>query len=426
MRVLCCLVGVVAWLVSASSPGQDRTWQVTGQFVGLKPGNAGVVVIELPDKSRIELPLAALSEADREAVRSRIDGGRHPVAVSGAVTVRGPAGRVTVPVPESLKAVETDAIWCRTAVEAAIVYRLYLAGDSLSAEEKGAATARLADWAKRSAEKCVRMGDAWLPPEQRAQGRRSAREQLTHAVEVIRLGNWTLAEDELKKASRLDPDFAPADLVLGLGYFLLKPKVPADSGPNLTKAIDFFAEAVRREPENVNALNDLGLAELFGGKYAGGVSHLIRAAELGVDDQVIADNLGLIIREAASLRPKMPEKMLGELNDCYRDLLRHPRLKPLGAGAVTTLKSPFGRPIPAVKGTQSVVDFAAARGAGGVGRGEPDRRGRRGRSRLRAHDPAADTRGDRDSRRGSDGSRSATGGPRGGGSRRRRSVPAAV
>jgi tetratricopeptide (TPR) repeat protein len=358
MRACSLLLALAVVACGAFSRAEERAWQVTGELVGLKPGSESTVVIELPTKARIEVPLAALSEADRQVVRSRSEGSRQPVAATGPVVVRGPTGRVSVPVPESLKGVETDAIWCRTAAEAVDVYRLYLAGDGLSVEDRVAADARLGEWSKRAAEKRVRMGDAWLPPEQRTQARRIAHDQFVHAIEVIRLGNWTLAEDELKKASRLDPDLAAAELVLGLGYFLLKPKVAAESAGNLAKAIDFFAEAVRRDPDNVNALNDLALAEMFGGKYAAGVSHLVRAAVVGLDDQVIADNLGLIIRDAPGLRPKMPEKLLTELNECYRNLLRHPRLKPLGTTGAYMLKSATGVPIPAVKGSQSIVDFA--------------------------------------------------------------------
>lgn len=358
MKSRCCWLGMVVVLGSPLVFGEERTWEVTGALVGLKPDNAAVVIIELPDRSRIEVPLAALSEAGRGFVRSRGDGLTPPVAPAGSVTVRGPIGRTTVSVPESLKGVETDAIWCRSAADAVKVYRLFLAGDLLDAEDRAAAVARLADWGKRADAKRLRMGEAWLLPEQRAQGRRAAEEQLTHAIGVIRLGNWTLAEDELKKTGRLDPDWGAADVVLGLGYFLLKPKIPGDAGPNLAKAIDFFAEAVRRDPDNANALNNLGLAEMFSGKYPGGVAHLIKAAELALDDQVIVDNLGMVIREAPGLRPKIPEKLLADLNDCYRDVLRNPRLKPLAALATMMLKSPAGRPIPAAKGTQATADLA--------------------------------------------------------------------
>ena len=361
MRDFYRMVALVVGLVGSSVSGEDRVWQVNGAFVGLKSGNESVAVIELPDRSRIEVPLAALAEVDRQLVRGRAEGKRPPVVASGTLSVRGPTGRVTLAVPESLKGVETDAIWCRTAADALKAYWLHLgSAPELTADDRQAAATRLAEWSKRADEKRVRMGDAWVPPEQRAQARRAAQDQLLHAIEVIRLGNWTLAEDELEKASRLDPDFAAAELVLGLGYFLLKPKIPGDAGPNLVKATEFFTEAVRREPDNIHALNDLGLAEMVAGKYAGGVSHLVRAAELAVDDQVIADNLGLLIREAPSLRPKLPEKLLAELNDCYRAVLRHPSLKPLAPGPVINLKfkSPSGQPISAAKGTLNVADLA--------------------------------------------------------------------
>ena len=129
-----CRFLAVVWLglIAGMAAGwaEERSWTLRATFLSLKADNASVAV---------EVPLATLSEADRAAIREAVEP-KAPAEGKGTVTARGPLGKsVALAVPELLKAVETDAIWCRDAADAELVYRLHLAGDSLSAAERSAA-----------------------------------------------------------------------------------------------------------------------------------------------------------------------------------------------------------------------------------------------------------------------------------------------
>ncbi len=232
---------LVAWVscLPLLAAAADRAWEFQGEFVSLKTGNAAVAVFQLPDNTRIEVPLAALSEDARAAIRAVVES-RGTDGASDVVTARGPLGRsVTLAVPPVIKAVETDAIWCPAAADAVLVYELYLAGDTLSAAERSAATARLAEWKKLAGESRVRQGLEWVTPAQQAEARRKADDMLQHAVQLLKLGNNKLAEAELEKASRQSPEDGRAEFILGMAFAL--------SG-GTPKAIEHFVDASRRDP----------------------------------------------------------------------------------------------------------------------------------------------------------------------------------
>jgi len=329
------VVGVIACAFVAATWAAEGTWDLRAEFVGLKPGNAAVAIFQLPDKTRIELPLAALSEGNREAIRRAV--AAKPAGGPGAaVTARGPLGRsVTLAVPEVLKAVETDAVWCTTAAEAVVVYQLFLAGAAVSDGERAAAEKRLAEWQKLAAEKRVRQGEAWVTPEQRTETRRQTAEALQHAVQLLKLGNAKLAEAEIEKASRLDPEDGRAEFMLGLAYAL-------GAGP--AKALDHFLDANRRDPDDPWAASNLAVCECAAGRYAGLAGRFRHILGVVPDAQLVADNLGVVIVSAANSRPKMPDRVVSDLNDLYRQVVQQLKLKAVenAGGRKPFYVSPYG------------------------------------------------------------------------------------
>jgi tetratricopeptide (TPR) repeat protein len=327
-------VGLVAG--SFSVLAADRAWEFQGDFVSLKPGNPAVAIFLLPDKTRIEVPLAALSEAGRNAIRAAAQT-PPPVPSDEVVTVRGPLGKsVTLAAPAVIKAVETDAIWCRDAADAVLVYELYLAGDNLSAAERSAAEARLTEWRKRAAEHRVRQGTEWVTADSQAEVRRVGEEMLAHALQLLKLGNVKLAEAELEKASRHDPEDGRAEFILGLAYAL---------GGNAPKGIEHFLDAARRDPEDPWVLGNLAACEFVAGRYGGLAARFREVLDVVPDAQPVADNLGIVIANGGSLKPKMPERVLADLNDLYKQVvqsLKLPAVEGLG-GRTVSLVTPYGK-----------------------------------------------------------------------------------
>jgi tetratricopeptide (TPR) repeat protein len=327
----------VSWIVAIPivATAADRAWEFQGDFVSLKPGNPAVAIFQLPDKTRIEVPLAALSEADRAAIRQALESGGP--AAAEAVTARGPLGKsVTLVVPAAIKAVETDAIWCRDAADAVLVYELYLAGDALSAAERSAAEARLTEWRKLAAEKRVRQGAEWVTPEARSEARRTTDEMLQHALQLLKLGNTKLAEAELEKASRLDPEDGRAEFILGLAYAL------TGSTPN---AVEHFADALRRDPEDPWIVSNLAVCEFMSGRYGGLAGRFREILDIMPDAQLVADNLGVAIVTGGAAKPKMPDRIVGDLNDLYRQVVQMLKLKAVEnvGGRKLAFVTPYGK-----------------------------------------------------------------------------------
>jgi Tfp pilus assembly protein PilF len=57
-----------------AAAGEFQQWDVAAKFVALKPGQPDVAIFELADASRVEVPLAALSDANRKTIAGFAEG----------------------------------------------------------------------------------------------------------------------------------------------------------------------------------------------------------------------------------------------------------------------------------------------------------------------------------------------------------------
>jgi Flp pilus assembly protein TadD len=317
---------VVCLAVASSCVSGERAWEVRGELETVKSGTPQLAVLRLIDGRRIEVPLDALSQVSQEAVRAEA------VTMSGSgsggdISVRGASGRIArVDVPQAIKDVEADAVQCRSATQAADVYRLFLASDRLTPEQRSAAEARAQVWQEMSERGLVRLGDRWVPPAEAVAATGEARKVVAHALELMRLGNADLAEDELRKASRLDPDGARASFVTGLAYARVANKPE--------KAVEHFASAVDRDPRNAASLNDLAVLEVLTRRHAAVARHFRQAIENAVEPMPIAENIAWAVKlsGAAKVDPawakyRMPDKTIDDLNTLYRLVTQELKLK---------------------------------------------------------------------------------------------------
>lgn len=297
---------VAAWLCAAWSVAQAEEWRVRGEFFSLAVGKPGVAVLKLEDGSRLEVPITALAEPDRQRIQRAAAAARPP-------TGGGDAGEL----PAVLKDVEAVAASCRSAVEASRVYRLFMAGDEVSGDDRTAAARRLAHWASLAAERKVRAGSGWVTPDDAKAAAAEAESLVVQAAEKLRLQNIKLAIDDLQKAVRIDPISGRAAFFLG-----------ALSG-DPAKAAEHYAEAVRRDPADGYALNNLAVCEAVSRKAAA-VTHFRQAAGAVPEAQVVADNVGLIVANAnKNPRWKMPDKVAADYAALYQSLTGEGGLKPV-------------------------------------------------------------------------------------------------
>lgn len=306
---------IAAWLVSARADlrAAEQEWRLRGEFVALAPGRPGVAIIKLADGTRLEVPVAAISEADRRRVQE--SAAKPAGSAEDASREKLDAG-ADGGLPAAVKEVEELAASCRTAQDAVHVYRLFVAGGGLSEDETSAARQRLKHWRGLAAEGRVRGGEKWLTPAEAGSAAAEAKGLIAQAAEVLRLGNGKLAIEELQKAMRVDP-------VSGRAAFLLG-SLAADPD----KAIEFYGEAVERDPANGFALNNLAVCELLTRKSALAATHFRQAARCVPDAQVIADNVGLVVANAnKSPRWKMADKAAADFAALYRSLTQESGLK---------------------------------------------------------------------------------------------------
>lgn len=63
VRILMFLVAVA---VGGRAQAGEQSWRISGRFLELREDNAGVAILELADGARLEVPLTAFSEEDRQ------------------------------------------------------------------------------------------------------------------------------------------------------------------------------------------------------------------------------------------------------------------------------------------------------------------------------------------------------------------------
>src|SRR5262245_58770866 len=126
-------IAIAAALFIAVQPahaGEMRTWssssgahKTEAEFVEVK--DDGVVVLKSKAGKTIEVPLSRLSEGDQAYARSR-------AAAKAPTSTKADA-------PKSVADVESEALQCKTAKEAVMVYKFYLAKPNLTAEQRAEA-----------------------------------------------------------------------------------------------------------------------------------------------------------------------------------------------------------------------------------------------------------------------------------------------
>ena len=99
-----------------------------------------------------------------------------------------------------------------------------------------------------------------------------------------RMGRWSEAQADLKKALQLSPE--QPEVLNYLGYSWI------DQGVNLKEGLKMIERAVALEPEAGYIVDSLGWAYFKLGDYPAAVEHLERAVELSPDDAILNDHLG--------------------------------------------------------------------------------------------------------------------------------------
>lgn len=220
----------------------------------------------------------------------------------------------------SLEDVRADAAKCVTASDAVMVYKLFLAGENLSDEDRTAAKKDLEEWLEREKRRELRVGSEWLMPEEVSERRIAASDHVKNALELLKLNRVKLAEDELTTASKTDPTGSQSEMILGLIDCILHRDDVA--------GMRHFQEAARREPTNHLAWNNAAVS----GYWAGRTTQLATDFQQALsradhsDAQAVSDNMGRIIATG-----RVTSRHMSQLKDLYHRAMRDLNLTPFDA-----------------------------------------------------------------------------------------------
>jgi S1-C subfamily serine protease len=232
-------------------------------------------------------------------------------------------------VPRVLSAVESDAAQCRTAAEAVQVYQMFLARDSIPEPMRRAGKVRMQWWKRRAEERYRRFGEDWVSADEYESRVKQAEDRIKHVADLIRMGNITLAKEELDQASRLDPTSGKPDYVIGI--------VNSLAFNNELLAAYYFGEAARREPDNGYMLCALANTEILLQQPESALRHYVQALE-HLPDQFVVENLGVVLRVAGRLG--IDDETTRRFNHIYRKAVHDLGLKPAEADRFVFL-APF-------------------------------------------------------------------------------------
>jgi S1-C subfamily serine protease len=319
-------LAILAFLLVATTTTRTvhaRTWSsatgsytVEADFVDLK--DDGTVVLKTKAGKTIEVSLAKLSTADQAFARSQ-----------GSKKMPAP---VAPEQPKSADDIEAEAAKSRTAKEAVLVYKFYLAKPNLTPEERTAAEARLKEWKKRADEDLVRIGRQWVTKAEAEKIRKQTEGKIAQAVEYLRLKNEQLAEKTLEEASRMDPDSIQADFLMGVVY---------GTNKNDKKAQQHFEKCLKREPDNASVMNNLAVSLAGQKKFSEAARQWKAAAAKAPKMPALSQNIGSLITLAGTKQAKLPQKTLDDLSELYEDLVnKHGNPRPSQVAFVYT--PPYG------------------------------------------------------------------------------------
>jgi tetratricopeptide (TPR) repeat protein len=103
-------------------------------------------------------------------------------------------------------------------------------------------------------------------------------------ISFERDGEWGKAEDDFKRALRLEPNQPDVLNYLAYSWLVMNRNVP--------QAREYLEIAASARPEDAHILDSLGWAHYLSGDYTQAVTHLEKAAELMPDDPTVNEHLG--------------------------------------------------------------------------------------------------------------------------------------
>jgi S1-C subfamily serine protease len=260
-------------LCTAFASAEVRTWKaasggysVQATFVELKPGD--VVRLKATDGRDLDVPLAQLSDADRQYVKQQSAG--------GVTTLR---------FTKTQRAVDR----CRLPSDGLVIWQVFHDDPQTGAAEKQLALARIAELKDLAAKNMRRLNKKWVPEAEAEAVRKQADELMRQGLELLKLGNEPAFRQKFAAAGAIEPEEIRADFLTAMIYFDIRV---------YDKAVQFFQKCLVRDPENVIVMNNLALVAAAQNDWSTAAAHWRRALDLQPDHRIV-HNVGRFLEQLA-------------------------------------------------------------------------------------------------------------------------------
>ena len=269
-------------------------------------------------------PVAAAGSDGVAVVRVAPESSPDAAAGTGPPAGTGPAPEADRPAAGARDAVRAvkAAENLSTAAGAVAALDRFAAARDLDADAARLVAAARAGLEPRAAAGEVRSGRDWVAPAERDDRRRRAAAAVRAGLAGLEVGNLAAARQQFEAASAADPDGVLGDLWLGTGYSLAGAlwDAAAARGAALIGARKHFAEAARRRPGSVPALNNLALAEWKSGDVRAALAAWEAAVEVAPASPQLAHNVGRANRLAGAGLATANRRDARRLGDLYASL----------------------------------------------------------------------------------------------------------
>jgi S1-C subfamily serine protease len=184
----------------------------------------------------------------------------------------------------------------------------------LSSLEKKEYEIKLKYWKQYAAKDYVRNGSKWIPRNDYIESQKEADKLINQALELVKVDNWKFAEKKFKSASKLDQNAIRSDFTLGLFY---SPLIFTD----IKKASKHFRTVLKRDPNNISALNNLALTEMRLGNHTSALKQWRQAVAIAPKIPEVTHNLGKLISEASIKTVYIKPSVLEKYTTLYSDAI---------------------------------------------------------------------------------------------------------
>ncbi len=187
-----------------------------------------------------------------------------------------------------------------SALAAVVIWQKFL-DSKPAADDEAAARKELAHWQKLVDQKAEKVNGKWMTESEYKEIRDKASKLLDESRKLMER-NQTL--DAVKKLEEANRTFPLPDVVFFLGFISLKME-------KAQEAIRYFEQGLRIQPENTEALNNLGVAYILKDEYVRGMQLIYRAAKAR-DSRELAMNLVKAVSLVPSGQHNRPEYRTAE------------------------------------------------------------------------------------------------------------------